>query len=56
MIGLLPVKWQAIYWAWYMRRRYGETSHFRIEAMRALRKSANITLKEAKDLIDWAYT
>lgn len=52
MIRHLPIKWQARFWAWWALRRYGKTSHFRIEAIRMLRRTSGLTLKETAVLIN----
>lgn len=52
LISKLPVDWQARLWWRIMRRAYGRTSHFRIEAAKALRKSAKIPLAEAVKAIN----
>lgn len=51
MIRFLPVKWQARIWWRIMQLRYGKTSHFKLEAIRALRGSAKISFKDAAELI-----
>lgn len=48
----LPIRIQAIIWAYYALWRYGKTSHYRIEAIRGLRATARIPLKDAKTHID----
>lgn len=48
----LPIRIQALIWAYYARWKYGKTSHYRIEAIRGLRASARIPLKDAKACID----
>lgn len=52
LIPLLPVKYQAQLWARHMHRTRGHTSHWRLEAYKALRASAKLPLSEAKRLID----
>lgn len=44
MIKVLPPSWQASWWCW----RYGTT----IEAIKHLRKSSGLPLKDAKALVD----
>lgn len=48
----LPVEWQAVLWWRIMCRRYRGTSHFRIEAIKALGRSANLTRESAARYIE----
>ena len=54
LIKRLPIEWQARLWFHIMRRRYGRTSHFKLEAIKALRASAKLPLGQAKAYIDRA--
>jgi len=49
MVGLLPIRLQAAFWWRWAQWRYGKTSHFRIEAIRKLRKTGKLTLKQAEE-------
>ena len=51
IVRFLPVKAQAWYWAQWGLWKYGRTSHFRIEAIRQLRRSARLPLKDAAAMI-----
>ena len=54
LVKRLPIEWQARLWFHIMRRRYGRTSHFKLEAIKALRSSAKLPLVQAKAHIDRA--
>jgi steroid 5-alpha reductase family enzyme len=52
IIKLLPLSWQVRLCVCKAVREYGGTSHYRVEALRNLRKTSGLLLKDAKPLID----
>jgi 3-methyladenine DNA glycosylase AlkD len=52
LIRRLPLAWRVRYSVGWALRRYGNTSHFRIEAMKRLRHVSDLYLKETRDAVD----
>ncbi len=52
IVRFLPIKWQVLIAINRALRKYGHTSHYRLEAYRMLRESSGLPLGAVRVLID----